>query len=255
MKTPFAICTAALLVLLASPVGHAENLMQNGDFEEPAVKMRTPKDSGADPVNGGVKSLWQSFTATSNATGGSVIAGLTNEIAHGGAQSLFVKFDDVSSSYQNATLKTALVPVMQSMSYRIGLWGRVGKINPLIMGDRQTFMKIQVDFLKDDGTTLVGDPEYRIQAIPGSKNHPLLFTADKWNEYYTEINTPVEAAFLILKLSFESGSTPGKISGIIFFDDFTIQGEPSMLKTPKPMPAETPEPDPAAPVTTGSSNN
>ena len=252
MKTPIAVSIAVLVILSALHPAHAENVMQNGGFEEPAVKLRTPKDSGGDPANGGVNSLWQSFTINSDGVGHMVSAGLTNEIAHTGAQSVFVKFDDVTRSYQNATLETAPVPVIQTSLYRIGIWGRLDKKNPLTLGERIAFMRVQIEFFKDDGTTSAGDAEYRIQPIPGSKNRLSLFTVEKWNEYSTEVTTPVEADFMVVKLIFETGSTPGHTNGIIFFDDFTINGEPSPLKTPKPKMEDAPE---SSATTNGTSTN
>ena len=220
--------------------------MQNGGFEEPAVKIRSTKEFGGDPVNGGVKSLWKAFNVSVGTGGGMVTAGLTNEIAHTGAQSIFVKFDNVARSYQSAVLETALVPVMQTSNYRIGFWGRVDKKFPLILSERPAYMKLQVEFFKDDGVTMVGDGEFKIQSLPGAKDRPPLFTPEKWTEYFFEVTTPVEAAFFVFKFSVESGSNPGKTSGIIFFDDITINGESSPLKTPKPAPEETPEMVPSA---------
>jgi len=246
MKTQCAVTAAVLLFLSASQTVRADELMQNGSFEEPVVRARTPKEAGGDPVNGGVLSSWQSFNITSEPAGGTVSAGLTNEITHLGAQSFFIKFDNVSRSYQNVILQTALLPVIPSSSYHMGLWGRVDKKNPLTLGERPVYLKIQIEFFKDDGTTGTGEPQYRIQPLPGGKDRAPMFTADKWNEFFLDIPTPVDAAFMTLTLKFETSPTPGKANGIIYFDDFSIKGDPSPLKTPKPKPEENPDTAPAS---------
>ncbi|MEI8341713.1 MAG: hypothetical protein WCH43_09295 [Verrucomicrobiota bacterium] len=246
MKTPFAVSTALVLFLMASHSGRAEDLMQNGGFELPVVKTRTPKEAEGDPVNGGIKSLWQIFNVTPSTDDGKVTAGLTNEIAHTGSQSFFVKFDNVPRSYQNAVLQTVPIAVVPGSPYAFKLWGRVDKKNPLTLGDRPAYLKIQIEFFAEDGTTPAGDPEYRIQPIPGSKNRDPIFTADKWNEFSTDITTPVDAAFMVLNLMFETGSAPGKTNGLIYFDDLSISGEFSNRKLPKPKPEETEEPAPVA---------
>jgi hypothetical protein len=252
MKTLFAVSTALLLFLSAAHAAPAEEVMQNGGFELPVVKARTPNESGGNPVNGGVQSLWQSFNIISNPAGGVLSAGLTNEIARTGTQSFFLKFDNVSLSYQCGILIAMPVPVMPSSPYRVSLWGRLDKTNPLILGDRQSYLRIQIEYFAADGETPVGDPEYKIQPLPGSKNRDPLFTADKWNEFFMDITTPADAAFIGLSLKVETGPNPGKTNGIIYFDDFSIRGEPSPLKIPKPKPEETPEPAQSA-DTTGTS--
>jgi hypothetical protein len=220
MKTSFTVSAAILLFLPALHSAQAEELTRNGGFEEPIVQPVTPGEQG----NAAGKSLWKSFIINSDPAGGAVTAGVSGEIARSGTQSFFVKFDNVSLSYQNAALQTVPVSVMPAGRYRVSLWGRVDKKNPLAVGERPAYLKVQIEFFKEDGATPAGEPEYRIQPIPGSRNRDPIFTPDKWSEFFMEITTPAEAAFLVLNLSFETGSSPGKTNGVIYFDDFSING-------------------------------
>lgn len=240
MKNFFAIPVGFLLVLVSLGVLRADDLILNGDFEKPAVKQRTPRELGGDPVNGGVKSSWKNFTL--NSPSGALTAGLTNEIAHSGAQSLYVKFDNVSKGYENASLETAPIPIGAGSPYRIGLWGRVDKTNPLILGDRPAYLKLKIEFFKEDGATPAGEAEYKLQPIPGAKNRDPIFTADTWREFFTEIKSAGDAAFMVITVKFETSSNPGKTNGIIYFDDFSIKGLPSEVKEPKSIPVDAAEP-------------
>jgi len=215
----------------------------------PTVKTTTLKDSGGNPVNNGINSLWHTFSIKSQPPGGVLTAGLTNEIAHKGAQSFFVKFDNVERSYQNAVLQTVPIAVIPDTPYRLNFWGRVDKKNPLTLGERPAYLKIQIEFFKEDGTTPTGDPEYRIQSLPGSKNRDPIFTADKWNEFFLEFTPPTDATFMLVNLMFETGSNPGKTNGIIYVDDFSITGEFSGKKVPPPKPEDAEETAPAAETT------
>jgi len=250
MKKHFTLPVGFLIALVSMCSLHADDLMQNGGFELPVVKQRTPMDQGGDPAKGGAKSKWAGASVTS-ATPGEVVAGLTNELSHAASQSFFIQFNNVSQSYQTAALQTALIPVQPDSSYRIGLWGRVDKKNPLVLGDRPAYLKLQIIFFKADGVTPVGDPEFRVQPIPGGKNRDPLFTADKWNEFYTLIQSSEESAFISVNVKFETGSNPGKTNGILYVDDFTINGPAADLKDAAGKPA-TPAGSDGTPDVTGS---
>jgi hypothetical protein len=129
---------------------------------------------------------------------------------------------------------------MPESTYRISLWGKLDNQKQFVIGERTFFLKYEFNFYKEDGTTLAGEPLYRIQPIPGSKNRPAIFTADKWKEYFVEIKSPSDAVFLVCNVKFENGSDAGKTNGVIFIDDFNISGTAGIKQTPDPA-----RPDPA----------
>ena len=245
----------AVLLLTHAPafILHADNLMLNGGFEEPAVKTRSTMELGGNPVANEATSKWKTFEILAQPAAGKVVAGLTNEISHEGAQSLYVEYGNVSIGSQIIQLRTRLIGIMPEAPYRINLWGKLDKKTPFVIGERTLFLKMEVNYFMDDGVTPAGESDYRIQPIPGSKNRPPVFTAEKWNEYFVEVKSPPGAAFMVFTLKFENGSQPGKTTGIIFIDDFSISGNPGVLQTPLARPSTPPaeENETPAEMTTG----
>jgi hypothetical protein len=140
---------------------------------------------------------------------------------------------------------------MPESTYRISMWGKLDKQKPLKPGPRTTYLKLQTDFFKNDSSiTPVGEPIYRIQPIPGSKNRDPIFNAEKWNEFFVEIESPKEAALMVITLKFETGSDEGKCDGAIYFDDFAIDGPAGGGKKPAAKTVESPVESPGGSLDT-----
>ena len=254
MRLPAILVAAAALPAFAAeppPI----NLIQNPSFEAPAIKGQTPELEGGNPgkVPEGTATSWTHFQAPLSAQekdGGKIAVGLTNQIARTGKQSVFVDFQKVSATRRNSFLMTDVLPCKAGQRYRIGLWGRIDRKRPLTLDQRRAVLRVEVEYFSADQETQTGETDYRTQMIPGSLNR-LLFSSTKWNEYYTTVRTPEDAAFIKVAFYWEPNREDGAVDGQIYFDDGSITEvagggsraplDPSMIK-PKPD-----EPDPDAP--------
>jgi hypothetical protein len=254
MKT-FAAAVISGTVMIST--GSAENLLDNASFELPVVSKATPVSEGGDPALPEGKTTWTSLLVPKPGGNGKLTAGLTNTIARTGKQSLFVDFDKFTGTGARATLSADIVPVKSDSPYRVSLWGHLDRERPLTMDERRPHILISVEYFAADQETQLGETEYRSQIIPGN-NIPgvgvrLLFSSSKWAEYYTDLKSPVDAAFMKLVIMVEAPRVSGETDGVIYLDDAAIEGERG--STPVDLgetadDAPPKEPAPAAPAPT-----
>ena len=225
----------AAALLAPAPPAHAGVVFETS-FESPSVTGRTPKAAGGDiskpdPANGG-KSAWSRFEDQPNIgeEGGSVVAGLTNQIARTGAQSLFIEASKLSVPYLGALFVSRPIPVEGGKYYKINLWGRNDAKNPLVCAMAQLFLKMRVDFFSDEGKTETGESQYMLQPLPGGKGHAPLLVPTAWNAVGMRFGAPAAAKFMVVSFRCDSSAERGAISGTAYFDDFTVftdQRQPS----------------------------
>lgn len=229
--------------LLSATVLHAEQLLITGSFEYPRVKARTSKDQGGNPAWDRRKPEWQSLIAKKDDEGGKVTAGLTNELARTGKQSMYVHFDNVTAKFSGAILSGDLISILPGKPYRVSIWGRIDRKVPFTLDQPMPYLKLFVEWYQADRETYsdaedISNPEIRIQPVPGSVNK-VFFTHTRWDEYWAEFDSPPDAAYMRLQWRLESGpASADAASGIIYFDDAAIEGTPG----PEPVePVEEPE--------------
>ena len=210
----------------------ADQLLERGSFEWPRVKARLERSKGGDLKKSAMNADWTIFKDKSDPAGGRLVLGLTNEIARTGKQSIVVHFDKLTKTEAVAMLASDLIPILPEQPYRIGIYGRVDKKDPVALDTRTPFIKLRIDWFKDSvdedtgepGYDQVEDPEFRMQPIPGSQNRPALFTATAWNQFFTDLRSPAGAQYVKVTWTWETGTKEGETNGIIFFDDATIEG-------------------------------
>jgi hypothetical protein len=223
----------------------AGNLLPGDSFELPAVKGRTPKEQGGDPANNGRGPEWIAFKFRNDGRHGKVTGGLTDEVARTGKQSLFVRFDHVDGAYQSATLISNFIPVVSGTDYEVGIWGRTDAADLVDSKGRSAYLKLEVDYFAKDANESVPETFYAVQPLPGSKDHEPYFKPDGWNRFSVRLTTPPGAVFAQITWRWETGSDPGEINGIMYFDDVTMTGPPAANPNLKPSPVqeeETPAP-------------
>ena len=72
-----------------------------------------------------------------------------------------------------------------------------------------------MDWFKADKEEQTGDVVWRVQPIPGSPNLKPLFTAGKWTEFYADVKSPEEAAFVRITWYWETPPKEGMTDGVI----------------------------------------
>lgn len=227
MKTlAVAVASGAFLV----STGLAENLLDNASFEFPPVSKRTLTTQGGDPSSTEEKTSWTSLIVPRpSKDDGQLTAGLTNEIARTGKQSVFVDFSKYTKTGTRVLLSADMIPIKADSPYRISFWGRLDKERPLTMDERRPHALVSVEYFAADMETQIGDTEYRTQMIPGNivpgLGVRLLFSATKWAEYYAELKSPLEAVFMKLAIAVEAPRIAGETDGILYIDDAAIEGE------------------------------
>jgi len=221
----------------------ADNLLPGGDFEAPAVSGRTLVAQGGDPTNGGRGPVWIAFEFAPAAAGtnGAITAGLTNEVAHGGKQSLFIDFDHVKTPGQSATLTSNFIPVVSGSEYQLLVWGRTDKKDLITADGRPAYMKPEVDFFAADANTSVGTPFYTVLPIPGISGRDPFFVPDKWNRFSATVAVPRGSVFAQIVWRWQTeGNEPGEINGIMYFDDLSLVGAPNANPNLTPVPVKMP---------------
>jgi len=241
-----------LLLLWGLTVFAGDNLVRDGSFETPVVKGRTLKDQGGDPTNNGKGPGWVGFkfrSAGEAASKGKVTGGLTDEVARTGKQSLFIRFDHVHWAYQSATLVSNFIPVVSGADYVISIWGRTDASDLIDSKGRSAYLKLEVDYFAKDANESVPETFYAVQPLPGSKDRDPVFKPDGWNSFAVNVTTPPGAVFAQITWRWETGSNPGEINGIMYFDDVAMTGPPAANPNLTPSPVqedETPVPEPSA---------
>ena len=229
---PFLV--AALLAAATPPV-HGGVVLESS-FETPRVNGRTPRSAGGDIASpgaarlpGGDPPVWGCFEDQPDicAGGGSVVAGVTNEVARTGAQALFIAVSRLSAPYLGASFATRPVPVEGGGCYAVRIWGRIPPGNPpSSAGEARLCLKIQVDFFTADGQTEAGESQYLLQPLPGGKSGPPLLGATGWTPLGLRVTAPREAKYMVVSFRCDSNAQNGAISGTFFLDDFCVETVP-----------------------------
>jgi hypothetical protein len=225
MKNLISAAPWLALSLAVRPVTGADNLIQNGGFEEPKITGRVSAQQGGSPASSGVKTTWSHFQSMERT--GKVTVGLTSEIARGGRQSVYVQFEKAQKT-RGAFLMSDLIPIKALENYRVSLWGRTDGKRPLTLDQGRPFQILEVEFYPADQASRIGETESRTQMIPGMAER-LLFTSSKWSEYYAEFKAPKNAEFMKVTFKWESPRHETPATGVIFFDDAAVEGVPGTL--------------------------
>jgi hypothetical protein len=241
-------------------IGHAcaqkQNLLESGSFEWPPVRKKKAISEGADISKSAMNAEWLNFKDSTKEGGGKLVLGLTNEIFRTGRQCMFVEFDKLSRPSAVAELASDFVSILPGESYRVGIWGRIERANPITLDQRVPHLKLRVDWFLADKEEQTGNVEFRVQPIPGSANRAAMFTSGKWSEYFATFKAPADAAFMRITWTWESGSEVGETHGVIYFDDASIEGisgpkedpfadEPEMTEEPANASGDGGQPAPA----------
>lgn len=209
--------------------GRAENLLENGSFELPAVKGRTRQEAGGNPVFAEKQATWSLFAAQSMTDGGELVVGVTDEIARTGKQAIYLDFAKVTASSRRAALVTELIPIKPAQPYRVSIWGRIDRKRPLALDERRPHMWLEVQFFQADQNTQAGEIFSGAQLIPGrvvpGGPHELIFVSGKWKESFAQITSPENAALIKVSWSWTTPSDEGETDGIIYWDDASLEGE------------------------------
>lgn len=220
-----------LAVTAILPLSAQADIVFQNSFESPSVKSRTPKAAGGDiskanPAKPEEKPIWRRFDDQPNigAEGGSMVAGVTNEMARTGTQSLFIEASKLSAPYIGAVFTTQPIPVEGGKYYKISLWGRNDAKKPLIRAAAQLFLKMQIDFYTDAATqTETGESQYLLQPLPGGKGRPPVIVPTAWNPVALHFGAPAKAKFMVVSCRCDSSAEKGAITGSIYFDDLTLE--------------------------------
>jgi hypothetical protein len=229
------------VLLLSGATAFGGNLLKDSSFETPTVAARTLSTDGGDPTNHGRGPGW--IMLQTSGTGSAITAGLTNEIAHTGHQSLLVHFNHVATEDPGITLVSNFFPIVSGTTYDAGLWGRMDPKDPLDPQGRSAYLKLEVDFFAKDANTSVGDPVYAVQPLPGSKNHDPFFKTDVWRFFHAQVPVPPGAVFAQITLKWETEADQGETNGVLFFDDAEFSGPPNPIPDMTPAPVAQPAPD------------
>jgi hypothetical protein len=218
-------------------------ILEYGSFELPRVKGRTPRRQGGDFLKFAMGE-WVRFEDKPDEEGGKLVAGLTNEVARTGRQSLYIEFTKLTKPQVSAEISSQLIPVKPAAPYRVSIWGRMDKKQPLTIDQRIPNLFLQVDFFQADGETQTGDQVFRVQPMPGSRRVKPFFFTDHWAEYYAETVTPEDAGYLKITWKWIAPPDKGETNGVMYFDDATLIGE--RVATEEPEPEDAPEGTPGA---------
>lgn len=199
-------------------------ILEYGSFELPRVQARTPKLKGGNFLLF-TSDEWMAFHGDPERARGTLTIGLTNEVARTGRQSMYIEFAKLQKPRAEAVLVSQLIPVKPDKPYRVALWGRMDKKQALTLDQPLPALRLQIDFFQMDGETQTGDQVFRVQPMPGSRDRPPFFVSKEWREYYADLQTPEDAAFLKITWSWTSPQEPEEINGVMYFDDATLVGE------------------------------
>jgi|GEM_PF-1300262 len=203
---------------------------QSGSFEWPAVMARkTISEKGADITKSAMNAEWRSVKDKHDPDGGQLLLGLTNRVARTGRQCLFVEFNHVTKPNASAVVSSDLLPVLPNQPYHVAIWGKVDKERPLTLAQRLPYLKLRIDWFtagtEEEGPEQSGEPVWKVQPMPGSKHRKPLFTVTEWTEYFANVKSPEDAAFVKITWSWETLPEEGETDGIIYFDDATLFGD------------------------------
>jgi hypothetical protein len=247
LLTAFALATVASTTL-------AQNLVVNGSFEQPVVTERTSAKAGGDPAAQGAElSSWASFVADEQTEGGKIEAGITNEIARTGKQSLFVDFQKVIVAGRKAILQSKMIPVKAGQAYRLSIWGRIDGKRPLALDERRPEMWLELRFFQPDQKTETGEAIAGAEFLPGDiipgGPHPLRFMSIKWSESEAKFTAPQGAAFIRITWLWIASKEQGETDGVVYWDDASLVEATAATNPATPPPTGTaPDAQPPAPA-------
>jgi hypothetical protein len=209
-----------------------EQLLESGGFEWPPVSNRKARSEGGDLIKSAMNANWVTFRDVADGKEGKLVLGLTNEISLRGRQAMFVHFDKVKARSAVATLSSDLISVLPEKTYRIGIWGRLDKTDPIALDTRRPYLRLRVDWFKpgvdedtgEEAMEQTGEPEFRSQVIPGALNREPFFSSKRWTQFATEMEAPADAKFVKITWTWETTPQDGETNGLIYFDDATIEG-------------------------------
>jgi hypothetical protein len=235
----------ALTLAAAAPFALAgPNPVFECGFETPKVTHRTPRSEGGDVAKEGENSLWRVFQDTpaqaSQSLGGSVVGGLTNEMFHSGAQSLFIQADNLTAPHLGVKLVSQQIKITPGQVYSVGIWGRNDIRNPMTAESQSLYLKMKADFFAQDGTQ-TGETEYLVVPLPGTLGHKPLFVDTQWRRLAKSVTAPSDAQSMVVTWKWDSSPVTKPANGVMYFDDATVIAE----LPPTPRPEATPEPSPA----------
>lgn len=211
----YTVILFSTLTLIAG-FSRADNLLQNGDVEDPKVEGRSTVEDGGDPSNLGAGPGWTSAKSLGQERG--VAIGLTDKIAQSGRQSLFVGFDNFPGGEYGAKLVTELMPVTAGQTLRISFWNRLDPETPL-KASGNAIVKIFIDFFKTEFGDESIKSEYPYAPLsPGRGNEGL--NSETWTQVERSIKVPPEAVSVRVSFLWQSG---GPVQGVIYYDEFKVE--------------------------------
>ena len=217
-------------------------ILDYGSFELPRVTARTPRRKGGDFLKF-TEGEWMRFNDKPDDEGGSLVAGVTNEVARTGRQSLFIEFTKLTKPLASAEISSQLIAVKPANPYRVSIWGRMDKKQPLTIEQRIPNLYLQVDFFQPDQQTQTGDQVFRIQPMPGSRRLKPFFNTERWSEYYADVTTPEDAGYIKITWRWTTPPDAGETNGVMYFDDATLIGA---RVEDEPEPEDAPDGTPGA---------
>jgi hypothetical protein len=211
------LCLALFLSCAATQL-RADELQKAGDMESPKVTGKQSQVEGGDPTNGGAGPGWKALSGKGR---DGVEAGLTDALAHGGKQALYVTFTNATKPYIGAVLTAEPVPVTPGNTYTVSAWGRLDAANPV---SGQAVAKAEVVFLEADGVS-VSETRYVGKPLSMDSGKPFFDTGD-WQELTGNVRAPENAASVRVRWVFQKETNDDlPVSGTAYFDDFSITSE------------------------------
>jgi hypothetical protein len=224
-------------VLAADTAAFGDQLLESGTFEWPVVTKRKSRAEGADLTKSAMSAQWRTFRDKSedkDGKEGKLVLGLTNEISRSGRQSLFAQFDKLTKKNTLAILSSDLISVQPGQTYRIGIYGRVDKKDPLALDGRIPWLQLRVDWFKngvdeDSGEPAieqVGNPDTntRAEQLPGGKTRKPYFVSTEWKPMAYNFKAPDDAEFVKVTWIWQTTQQDGESQGVMYFDDAIIEG-------------------------------
>ena len=121
----------------------------------------------------------------------------------------------------------------------------------MTLDQRVPYLKLRVDWFMADKEEQTGEVVWKVQPMPGSKLRKALFNSGEWNEFFANVKSPDDAAFIKVTWFWDTPPQEGETNGVIYFDDAVIEGEAApkeevvfeeeMKDEEKPVPIKPPE--------------
>jgi hypothetical protein len=231
MKPIAAALTLASLTLFLPAAQAERGVVFENSFERPAIPgLRMTKSEGGSFAGQDEHPGWaqledQPTAVASGSAGGGIVAGLTCEMVRSGNQAMFLEAQGLSVPYAGIGFASAPIHIVPGQEYVVTIWGRNDAQKPLVAGSPQLFLKLQVDFFSDAGNSQTGDSEYLLQALPGSVDYEPTFIPQAWRPLKKRVVAPADATYMAITYRVDLSPDKGKVSGLFYFDDVTVEGE------------------------------